>query len=75
MSGGHFNPAVTIGLAIAKRFAWKGVLPYIVTQIIAASIAGAVLFAIANGKPGFNAVESGLRRMATVIARRVVTGS
>jgi aquaporin Z len=59
VSGGHFNPAVTIGLAIAKRFEWKGVLPYIVTQIVAASVAGAVLFAIANGKPGFNAVESG----------------
>jgi len=59
ISGGHFNPAVTIGLAIAKRFEWKGVLPYIVTQIVAASVAGAVLFAIANGKPGFNAVASG----------------
>ena len=59
VSGGHFNPAVSIGLAIAKRFEWKGVLPYIVTQIAAASVAGAVLFAIANGKPGFNAVESG----------------
>ena len=59
VSGGHFNPAVTIGLAIAKRFEWKGVLPYIVTQLVAASLAGAVLFAIANGKPGFNAVESG----------------
>jgi aquaporin Z len=59
VSGGHFNPAVTIGLAIAKRFAWKGVLPYVVTQIVAASIAGAVLFIIASGKPGFNAVESG----------------
>ena len=34
VSGGHFNPAVTIGLAIAKRFAWKGVLPYVVTQIV-----------------------------------------
>jgi aquaporin Z len=59
VSGGHFNPAVSIGLAIAKRFEWKGVLPYIVTQIVAASVAGAVLFAIASGKPGFNAVESG----------------
>jgi aquaporin Z len=59
VSGGHFNPAVTIGLAIAKRFEWKGVLPYIGTQIVAASVAGAVLFAIANGKPGFSAVESG----------------
>ena len=59
VSGGHFNPAVTIGLAIAKRFEWKGVLPYIVTQLVAASVAGAVLFAIANGKAGFNTVESG----------------
>ena len=59
VSGGHFNPAVTIGLAIAKRFEWKGVLPYIVTQIVAASIAGAVLFAIASGQAGFSAVDSG----------------
>jgi aquaporin Z len=59
VSGGHFNPAVTIGLAIAKRFQWKGVLPYVGTQIVAASVAGAVLFAIAKGKPGFSAVESG----------------
>jgi aquaporin Z len=52
VSGGHFNPAVTIGLAVAKRFDWKGVLPYIVTQIVAATIAGAVLFAIATGREG-----------------------
>jgi aquaporin Z len=52
VSGGHFNPAVTIGLAIAKRFDWKGVLPYIVTQIVAASVAGAVLFVIATGRQG-----------------------
>ena len=58
-SGAHLNPAVTIGLAIAKRFQWKGVLPYVGTQIVAASAAGAVLFAIAKGKPGFSAVESG----------------
>jgi aquaporin Z len=59
VSGGHFNPAVSIGLAIAKRFEWKAVVPYIITQIVAASVAGAVLLAIASGKPGFNAVESG----------------
>ncbi len=53
ISGGHFNPAVTIGLASAKRFAWKDVLPYIVVQIIAAIAGAAVLFLIANGKPGF----------------------
>ena len=59
VSGGHFNPAVTIGLAVAKRFEWRGVGPYIVTQIVAASVAGAVLYAIASGGPGFDPVGSG----------------
>ncbi|MGJ3402267.1 aquaporin Z [Glutamicibacter sp. Je.9.36] len=59
ISGGHFNPAVTLGTAFAGRTPWKDVLPYIATQIIAASVAGAVLFWIASGKDGFNAVESG----------------
>src|SRR4051795_11460404 len=59
VSGGHFNPAVTIGLAVAKRFDWKGVLPYVVTQIVAATLAATVLFIIANGKAGFSAHESG----------------
>ncbi|MDN5771303.1 MAG: aquaporin Z [Microlunatus sp.] len=59
VSGGHFNPAVSIGLAIAKRFDPKLLLPYILTQIVAATAAGAVLLLIASGKPGFSAVESG----------------
>jgi aquaporin Z len=59
VSGGHFNPAVSIGLAIAKRFEWKGVLPYAVTQVVASTVAGVLLLAIASGKPGFSAVESG----------------
>ena len=53
ISGGHFNPAVTIGLATAKRFAWRDVAPYIVVQIIAAIAGAAVLYVIANGQPGF----------------------
>jgi aquaporin Z len=59
VSGGHFNPAVSIGLAIAKRFEWKDVLPYVITQIVASTVAGAVLLVVASGKPGFSAVESG----------------
>ncbi|WP_271395154.1 aquaporin Z [Neomicrococcus lactis] len=59
ISGGHFNPAVTVGTALAGRTPSKDVAPYIITQIIAASVAGAALFAIASGKDGFNAVESG----------------
>jgi aquaporin Z len=57
VSGGHFNPAVTIGLAVAKRFEWRGVLPYVITQIVAASLAGAVLFIIATGRPGTSAAD------------------
>ena len=59
VSGGHFNPAVTIGLAIGKRVEWKAVAPYILTQIVAGSAAGAVLFLIASGKDGFDATASG----------------
>lgn len=59
ISGGHFNPAVTLGAALAGRVEWKAVVPYIVTQIIAASVAGLALFVIASGKAGFDAVESG----------------
>ncbi|QLQ11865.1 MAG: aquaporin Z [Nocardioidaceae bacterium] len=57
ISGGHFNPAVTLGLAAAKRFEWKDVGSYIVTQVIAAIAAAAVLFAIASGKDGFKASD------------------
>ena len=54
ISGCHLNPAVTVGLAVAKRFPWSNVLAYIVVQVLAAMVAGGVLYAIASGKPGFN---------------------
>jgi aquaporin Z len=53
ISGGHFNPAVTLGLWSAGRCANKHVIPYIVAQVIGAIIAAAVLWAIASGKPGW----------------------
>lgn len=59
ISGAHFNPAVTLGCAVAKRIEWSAVVPYWVTQIIGASAAGGVLFVIASGKDGFSASESG----------------
>jgi len=59
ISGGHFNPAVTLGLAVAKRVEWKAVVPYIVTQLVAGTVAGLVLFAIASGRRGFDAHVSG----------------
>lgn len=53
ISGGHFNPAVALGLAVARRFAWKQLPGYWIAQIAGAIVAAAVLFAIATGKPGF----------------------
>lgn len=52
VSGGHFNPAVTLGLTIAGRFEWKDVLGYIVAQIVGGLVATSLLFAIAAGAPG-----------------------
>lgn len=59
VSGGHFNPAVSIGLAVAKRFSWRDVPGYAAAQVVGATVAGAVLLAIASGTSGFSAVESG----------------
>lgn len=59
ISGGHFNPAVSVGLWLGKRFPGKEVLPYIVTQVIAAIVAAGVLYVIASGKAGFDVVGSG----------------
>ncbi|WP_428831952.1 aquaporin Z [Gulosibacter sediminis] len=51
ISGGHFNPAVTVGLAAAGRFPWSGVLGYVVAQIVGGVLATAVLFAIGSFGP------------------------
>ena len=57
ISGGHFNPAVTVGLATARRFAWKDAPAYVVAQVVGAIVAGAVLYAIASGRDGFDASD------------------
>lgn len=53
ISGGHFNPAVTVGLWAAGRHRSGDVLPYIAAQVVGAIIAAAVLYFIASGKPGW----------------------
>lgn len=55
ISGGHFNPAVTVGLWSAGRCANQHVLPYIVAQILGAILGAAILYAIATGKAGWEA--------------------
>ena len=51
ISGGHFNPAVTLGLWAGGRCANKHVIPYLVAQLVGAILAAAVLWVIASGKP------------------------
>jgi aquaporin Z len=55
LSGGHFNPAVSIGLAAGGRFPAKDVGGYVAAQVLGAIVAGGVLYVIASGKPGFDA--------------------
>ncbi|CAM8647216.1 GlpF Glycerol uptake facilitator and related permeases (Major Intrinsic Protein Family) [Acidimicrobiia bacterium] len=60
ISGGHFNPAVTIGLWVSKRFPAKDVLPYVIVQVIGAILAALVIWAIASGRAGFDLKTDGL---------------
>ncbi|HEY3847646.1 MAG TPA: aquaporin Z [Acetobacteraceae bacterium] len=53
VSGGHFNPAVTLGLWAAGRCAPRHVVPYIIAQVVGAVLASAVLWVIASGKAGW----------------------
>lgn len=55
ISGGHFNPAVSLGLAIAGRFDFKDLIPYWIAQVAGAIAAAAVLYLIASGKADFAA--------------------
>lgn len=54
ISGGHFNPAVSVGLAVAGRFRWSELPGYVVAQVLGAMLAAALLYLIANGRPGFD---------------------
>ncbi|APX84265.1 aquaporin Z [Methylorubrum extorquens] len=53
ISGGHFNPAVTLGLWSAGRCASRHVLPYVIAQVIGATVAAFALYTIASGKAGW----------------------
>ena len=53
ISGGHFNPAVSVGLMVGGRFEAKDLIPYIVVQVIGAIVASAVLYVIVSGKADF----------------------
>lgn len=53
ISGGHFNPAVTLGAALARRVEWKALPGYWIVQVIGGLVAGLVIYLVARGKAGF----------------------
>jgi len=84
ISGGHFNPAVSVGAAAAGRMPWRDVLPYVLAQLVGGVLATAVLLAIGSGTgsaPDFGAVSNGFGEhspggfslIAVIVAEFVVT--
>ena len=54
VSGGHFNPAVTLGLAVAGRFAWRDVVGYLAAQLVGGILATTLLLAVLSTGPLFD---------------------
>ena len=85
ISGGHFNPAVTVGLCTARRFSVRDVIPYVVAQVAGALVGAGILYVIASGKAGFDAAAGfaangydayspgGYSLVAAVVAELVAT--
>ncbi|RLD67075.1 MAG: aquaporin Z [Bacteroidetes bacterium] len=84
ISGGHFNPAVSVGLWLGKRFDAKELLPYIVAQVLGGIAGAGILYMIASGKAGFEAggfasngfgehSPDGYNMMSVLIAEVVLT--
>ena len=60
ISGGHFNPAVTVGAALGGRLPWSQTDIYIGTQLVAAISAGLSLFILLHGFEGYSSTEDGI---------------
>lgn len=53
ISGCHLNPAISVGLAVSKRFPFGELIPYIIAQVLGGIVGSGVLYLIASGKDGF----------------------
>ena len=85
ISGGHFNPAVSLGLAVGGRFSWGELVPYWAAQVIGAFAAAGTLFVIASGQTGWtpggfasngfgDLSPGGFSMQAALVAEIVLTG-
>lgn len=57
VSGGHFNPAVTLGLVAGGKFSSAKAVPYIVAQVVGGLIGGVIIYIIASGQTGWEIVD------------------
>ncbi|GAA0975154.1 Aquaporin Z [Nocardioides aquaticus] len=85
VSGAHFNPAVSVGLAVAGRFAWRDVPGYVVAQAAGGSLGALVLYVVASGRSGFSLADgfatngygdlspTGYSLLAVAVAEAVLT--
>ena len=85
ISGGHFNPAVSLGLAVAGKFDWKEFFPYVIAQIVGGAIGALVLYLTVTGKSDYAGVggfasngyaehsPGGYSMMSALIAEVVLT--
>ncbi|MGB7286968.1 MAG: aquaporin Z [Salaquimonas sp.] len=85
ISGGHFNPAVSLGLAVGGRFSYGELIPYWIAQVIGGTLGALVLYLIVSGKADFTSVggfasngygeasPGGFNMMAALIIEVVMT--
>ncbi len=74
ISGCHLNPAVSVGLMVAKRFPAKDLPAYVVAQVLGGMAGAGVLYVIATGKPGFELRRLRLQRLRREFSRRLLAG-
>jgi len=70
ISGGHFNPAITLGSALAGRTRWKSVLPYVIAQLAGTSLAAVVLWVVMLSHP----VGSQAAQVFSSVANKYASG-
>ena len=71
ISGGHFNPAVSLGLAVGGRFSWSELIPYWIAQVVGGIVAAVVLYLIASGKADWTAGGFASNGYGALLARRL----
>lgn len=58
VSGGHFNPAITIGSAVAGRTGWRSVAPYLVAQVLGAVAASGLIWLVLSANPQLTGIDT-----------------